>query len=485
MMKEKAAAYCRISTDRDQQLNSLTNQKNFFQQYITAHPQWELTEIFYDEGVSGTSTQKRTGFRRMMAGAEQGDFSILLIKEVSRFSRNTLDTLAYLRQLKAMGIRVIFTGENIDTAEEDGELRLALMGIIAQEESRKISSRVKWGQKRSMERGIVFGTREMTGYRVQNKAEMAIIPQEAALVRRIFHLYTEEKLSFGAIAQRLTELREPPPQGEQWHPSTIWRILHNEKYVGDLCQGKTCTPNFLDHRRCSRNSEEQTLIPHHHPAIISQELWEKAQEEHARRKAAPKSQSAAHPYGGKIFCRQCGMPMQRRCDKRKDGTLSMLWRCPQGHGSVNHKVLYRCGELLRNCMALSVSELHQGLKRRLNLCNKAADSRHHQKERLIDLYISGLITKEELAARQNKLKAESRPQEITIRPEQIQEELESALSMMIRRVEYEKNTLQFYFQHPALRGYEFSYRTQGRGKNYQVSIDTMKPLDSGVFSLRQ
>ena len=184
--KLRVAAYCRVSTDKDDQTNSLINQRKYFADYITHHDDWVLSDVYYDEGISGTQTKKRAGFNAMIEEAMQGEIDLILTKEVCRFARNTVDTLSYTRKLKDNGVGVIFTIDNIDTRDSDGELRLTIMASIAQEESRKTSERVKWGQKRRMEQGIVFG-RDLIGYNVRN-GELAINEEEVPIVRAIFQI---------------------------------------------------------------------------------------------------------------------------------------------------------------------------------------------------------------------------------------------------------------------------------------------------------
>ena len=160
------AAYCRVSTDSQDQADSFESQRTFFKQYIERNPEWELYEIFADEGISGTSTKKRKEFNRMIACAYSGGFDLIITKEISRFARNTLDSIYYTRELKKHSVGVIFLNDNINTLDGDAELRLSILSSIAQEESRKTSERVKWGQKRRMEQGVVFG-RDMLGYDVR------------------------------------------------------------------------------------------------------------------------------------------------------------------------------------------------------------------------------------------------------------------------------------------------------------------------------
>ena len=165
--KLHVAAYCRVSTEKDDQVNSLLNQQRYFTEFISSHEDWVFYRVYFDEGISGTSVNKREGFHQMITDAESGKFSLILTKEVSRFARNTVDTLSYTRKLKQLGVGVIFTIDNIDTRDNDGELRLSIMATLAQEESRKISERVKWGQKRRMEQGVVFG-RDLLGRCLQH-----------------------------------------------------------------------------------------------------------------------------------------------------------------------------------------------------------------------------------------------------------------------------------------------------------------------------
>ena len=195
------ASYCRVSTDKEDQANSFAAQQRYFSQYIRQHPQWELYRIYADEGITGTSTKRRVAFQRMIQDAQAGKFRIILTKEVSRFSRNLLGTIAYTRKLKALGVSVLFLTDGINTMDPDAELRLSIMASIAQEESRRTSARVKWGQTRQMERGVVFG-RSMLGYDVKDGV-LSINPEGARLVQRIFHLYGVEKLGTTQIARML------------------------------------------------------------------------------------------------------------------------------------------------------------------------------------------------------------------------------------------------------------------------------------------
>ena len=200
--KLRVAVYARVSTEKEDQVNSLASQKSYFAGFIKSQSNMELSEVYFDEGISGTQTRKRTGFNRMIRDALSGKFNLILTKEVSRFARNTVDALYYTRKLKEAGVGVIFTMDHIDTRDSDGELRLTIMASLAQEESRKTSERVKWGQQRRMEQGVVFG-RDMLGYTVKNGV-LSINREEVPVVKAIFHKYTNEGKGAHAIAGELT-----------------------------------------------------------------------------------------------------------------------------------------------------------------------------------------------------------------------------------------------------------------------------------------
>ena len=326
----KVASYCRVSTDKDDQANSFESQQRYFRAYIDRQPEWELYQVYADEGITGTSTKKRAAFNQMIADARMGKFELILTKEVSRFSRNILDTIAYTRELKALGVGVLFMNDGISTLEPDAELRLSIMGSIAQEESRKTSSRVKWGQTRRMEQGVVFG-RSLLGYDVKD-GRLTVNPEGAELVRLIFHKYGVEKKGTTVIARELREAGYRTHRGGiRWNGSCIVKLLKNEKYVGDLIQKKTITPDYLTHaKKANHGEEELVIIRDHHPPIIDRELWDVVQEELKKRNrngALGAGHSNRYIFSGKIKCGECGASFVSRQRKRKDGSLSRRWSC--------------------------------------------------------------------------------------------------------------------------------------------------------------
>ena len=427
--KLRVAAYCRVSTDKDDQTNSLISQRSYFADYINRHEDWVLNDVYYDEGISGTQTKKRAGFNAMIEEAMQGGIDLILTKEVCRFARNTVDTLFYTRKLKDKGIGVVFTIDNIDTRDADGELRLTIMASIAQEESRKTSERVKWGQKRCMERGVVFG-RDMLGYTVKNGV-LTVNEEEVPIVRAIFHKFTNEGKGTHVIARELLEEGMRPMRVKMWSNTIILRVLRNEKYVGDLCQKKTYTPNYLTHaKKYNRGKEEMVYLKDHHEPIIDRELWNRTQAELLKRSPSEDTKSKhSNRYwcSGKLYCGLCGKRYVSRTKKLKNGTIYKAWRCYAAanhgarklssfgeqigcdNGSINEKALLTCMhycicKLQANQKELK-REIMQEIKEIKGITEKKPNTKRIQekmdaladkKKKAIDLMLDGLITRSDL-----------------------------------------------------------------------------------------
>ena len=407
------ASYCRVSTDKEDQANSFSAQQRYFMQYIAQHPQWNLHAVYADRGITGTSAQNRPQFLRMIRDAERGCFQMILTKEVSRFSRNLLDTIAYTRKLKAMGVFVVFLTDGINTQEPDAELRLSIMASLAQEESRKTSARVKWGQTRQMERGVVFG-HSMLGYDVKDGV-MKINPEGAKLVQRIFHMYGVEGLGSSQIARILTGEGVLTPSGRAgWSPGYILKILKNEKYVGDLVQKKSYTPDYLTHQKKTNHGEEaMVMLSEHHTPVVSRALWETAQRERKRRRRKPAGgASVQHALSGKIKCGLCGANFVARQKRSSNGDIVLRWSC----STVVRGGTCGIGRLVRDDDARQM--LHQAL-RALNVdwheigesllamvrdAGEIGSKRHRElwqslqqkKEAVMDAYFSGEITAQDM-----------------------------------------------------------------------------------------
>lgn len=424
--KLRVAGYGRVSSDKEDQVNSLESQRRYFKDYINAHEDWILVDIYYDEGISGTQTKNRDGFNAMIEDALRGEIDLILTKEVSRFARNTVDTLSYTRKLKDAGVGVIFTIDNIDTRSSDGELRLTIMASIAQEESRKTSERVKWGQKRRMEQGVVFG-RDLLGYYVKD-GKLFVNEEEAAIVRAIFYKYTNEGKGTHVIARELEEEGLRPMRVKLWSNTVILRVLRNEKYVGDLCQKKTYTPDYLTHaKKYNRGEEDKVYLYDHHEPIISRDLWNRTQAE-LQKKSPTSEQLMKHSNrywcSGKLYCGLCGFHYVSRTKRLKNGMQYKAWRCyaaaiygqPKermgeivgcSNSFINEKALRACMrylithikvnyETLRSEIIHDIKALQSSSIQETGRISGQIESLKEKKKKLIDLMLDGTLSKEDL-----------------------------------------------------------------------------------------
>ena len=479
--KKKVAAYCRVSTDNEDQANSFESQQRYFRQYIERNPDWELYAIFADEGISGTNTKKRKEFNRMIECAKNGDFDLIITKEISRFARNTLDSIFYTRDLKKHGVGVIFMNDNINTLDGDAELRLAIMSSIAQEESRKTSERVKWGQKRQMEQGVVFG-RSMLGYDVKD-GKMTINEDGAKIVRLIFHKFVDEGKGTHVIARELREEGIEPMRVKEWQNTVILRVIRNEKYCGDLVQKKTYTPDFLSHeKKYNRGQEEFVIIKDHHEPIISRELFDKANrilDAKSLSQEGKAKHSNRYPFSGKIKCGRCGASYVARYKTRKDGSRYKAWRC---YEAANHgrphidkagNQVGCSGESIRNedaiyLLYLVCRELKINRQKVVDNLTKTIDAvmridltgtstsalsekiEEAKKKRtgLIDLYTSGDIDKTEFTALRakydediEKLKSMAegieQQQTMILKQQELMADIKNAINELINGIQYE------------------------------------------------
>ena len=422
----KVAGYCRVSTDKDDQANSFDTQKSYFREYIQRTPDWELYEIYADEGITGTSTKKRKEFNRMINDAYEGKFQMIVTKEVSRFSRNILDTISYTRELRTMGIGVIFATDRINTLEPESEMILSYIAAQSQEESRRTSARVVWGQTRQMEKGVVFG-QSLLGYDVKD-GRMTVNPEGAEIVRLIFHKYAVEQVGTSEIARFLTKEGYRTYCGSsQWKSNTIIKILNNEKYVGDLVQKKTYTPDFLTHEKKSNKGAVPLItIANHHEAIITREIWNLARERLLRNNkhaAGAGDHSNRYVFSGKIKCGQCGSSFVGRFKYRKDGTKIRRWSCGKatGEGAAGCDIgkLVRDDDamqmlktaiqslpvdfeaVIRNVTELALEAVLAGQTTPRDEPERLQQERNRvqqKKEALLDAYFSQEITREDMQA---------------------------------------------------------------------------------------
>ncbi len=327
--KKRVAAYARVSTDQDEQLSSYEAQVDFYTRYINNNPEWEFVAVYADEGISGTNTKKRDGFNRMVADALSGKIDLILTKSISRFARNTVDTLTTIRQLKSKGVEVYFEKENIYTLDSKGEIMLTIMSSLAQEESRSISENVTWGIRRSMEEGKVsFACKHFLGYEKDSNGQLRIVEEEAEIVRSIYKMFLDGE-TVRVIADSLTSRGIPTPARKKvWSVSTIMSILQNEKYKGDALLQKTYTADFLTKKVRKNNGElPQYYIENSHPAIIDRETFALVQKEIERRRPVRRQLHRSSPFNAKVVCRDCGGFFGRKVWHSGSKYEKSVWRC--------------------------------------------------------------------------------------------------------------------------------------------------------------
>ena len=337
--KLRMAAYCRVSTDSEDQLNSYNSQIKYYTSIIEENPNWTMAGIFADEGLSGVSTKKRKEFNRMMQKCRAGRIDMIIVKSVSRFARNTLDSISWARRLKKLGVGIIFEKEGVNTMEMDDEILLTIFAGLAQAESESLSKNVAMGHRQSYKAGNVpFHYKNFLGYRKGADGEPEIVPEEAAVVKRIFHRY----LAGDSVAQIIKDLEAdgiPAARGgEKWSPATVRNMLRNEKYIGDALLQKTYVADVLTKQSKKNHGElPQYYITNNHPAIIDRDIFQKVQEEIARRGCKRKVQSKSarteqSKYSGKyalneiLVCGECGTPY-RRVTWTQHGEKRIVWRC--------------------------------------------------------------------------------------------------------------------------------------------------------------
>jgi DNA invertase Pin-like site-specific DNA recombinase len=332
------AAYCRVSTDQLEQLSSYEAQVAYYTTYITNNPEYELAKIYADEGITGTNTKKREQFNKMIEDCKTGKIDMIITKSISRFARNTLDTLNYVRTLKELGIGVIFEKENINTLDSKGEVLLTILSSLAQDESRNISENCTWGIRRKFEQGKVFVNHvKFLGYDKDEEGNLIINEKQAKIVRRIYTDYLDGK-GPNRITRELEVEEVPNWNGKsKWYESSIRKMLSNEKYKGDALLQKTYTVDFLTKKRVENNGEvPQYYVEESHPAIIDKEMWEAVQLEMERRRAFAEKYNISkldyatvdNPFAGRVICGHCGSTFGRKVWNSNNARLRrIIWRC--------------------------------------------------------------------------------------------------------------------------------------------------------------
>lgn len=338
-IRKRVAAYARVSTDSDEQLTSYEAQVDYYTEYIKHNPDWDFMGVYTDVGISAVMTKHREGFNQMIKDSLNGKIDLIITKSVSRFARNTVDSLSTVRKLKEKGVEVYFQKENIYTFDSKGELLITIMSSLAQEESRSISENVTWGQRKRFADGkvsIPYG--QFLGYRKGSDGLPEIIPDEAETVREIYRMFITGK-STNAIAKQFTMDGIPTPGGKKkWQRATIESILTNEKYKGSALLQKQFTVDFLT-KRMKDNAGEvpQYYVEESHPAIINPDEWEAVQIEMSKRKNSVKRHTCNSPFSGKIICGDCGEIFGSKVWHSNSKYRRIIWQC-------NHKFegIHKC-----------------------------------------------------------------------------------------------------------------------------------------------
>ena len=362
----RVAAYCRVSTDSEEQMTSYEAQKTYYTDKIMQNPQWSMAGIFADEGITGTSAEKRPEFLRMIRLCRKRKIDLILVKSISRFARNTVDCLHYIRALKEMGIAVIFEKENINTLDSEGEMLITLLGAFAQAESESISQNVRWGIRQAMREGRVsLRCKQLYGFTEDENGQPQVLPDEAEVVRRIYKSFLRGQ-SIRMIKGWLDAEGIAPRKGKEWSLSSIENILKNEKYCGDVLLQKTFISDCIS-RKVIKNVGQlpMYLIENHHEGIVSRETYQAVQAEFARRgsRRSPNKRAAAtglssytsrYALSDRLVCEECGT-LYRRCTWVRKGGKKIVWRCSSrldyGSRYCKHSPTMEEGALQRAIMA--------------------------------------------------------------------------------------------------------------------------------------
>ena len=326
--------YARVSSDSDEQLNSLSNQVAYYEDLIRKNMPWTFIPGYIDEGLSGISTKKRENFNRMVDDAAEDKFDLVITKEISRFARNTLDSIQYTRELLNHGVGVFFQNDNINTLDEDSELRLSIMSSIAQDELRKLSSRVKFGHQQAIKKNVVLGNSRIFGYQKDNR-RLIIDEDEAPMVRELFELYATDKYSMKQIEEIFWNKGYRNHNGNRIAHTTMSNMISNPKYKGWYVGNKVKVVDMFTKKQKFLPPEEWVMFPDETgeivPAIVSEELWDAANAVLQRRSEDVKNRQGicnhANLLTGKLFCTECGQPYYRRESQDKQGSVNSKWVC--------------------------------------------------------------------------------------------------------------------------------------------------------------
>lgn len=466
----KACAYCRVSTDNEDQKTSYDSQRIHYKNMIEENPNWEFVGIYADEGITGTQTKKREQFNQMMSDALNGKIDLILAKSISRFARNTVDTLNCVRLLREHNVDVYFEKENIHTLGLSNELFLTLYSAFAQAESESISENVKAGVRMKMKRGELVGKYAPFGY-LYDKEKDTIIPDETKkdIVTYIFEEYAKG-IGFRTIALNLNNLGIPSPSNLKWCHASIRRIITNEKYVGDLRTGKYYCDNVITHKRkVNYGEKEQYFTTNHHEPIISRELWDKCQEILTIRSKIIKPDgnrdkfSRKYAFSSKIFCGICGERFIRRSYKiRSNGKEVAYWVCRSHRNKIDcSNLIHYKQEELEDIFVIAYNKLFQDSDKYINsfmkkvneVINENQDYTNQKKiqdeiiklenklSNLIDLQLDGSISKEILNQKNQEITNKIKDYEQQLKDN---ENIELTRKQKLEQIDKITNTLKQY-----------------------------------------
>lgn len=430
-IKLRVTDYARVSTDHLEQKKSLQNQVEHFEQYIKQNPNWTYVRGYVDDGITGTSDIKRDNFMKMIEDARSGKFDLIVTKEISRFSRNTLDSIKYTRELLSYGVAVLFVNDNINTAMPDSELRLTIMASMAQDEIRRLSERVKFGMNRAIERGEILGNNMLYGYKKEkDTGVLNIIEDEAKIVRRIYELYGIEKLSLSKISKTLNSEGLRTCQNKKWCISTISRMIENPKYKGYYCAKKSEIVDYMTKKIKYFEKddwiiyEDKTRIP----PIIDEELWERANTRLVTRKKAFSERKEKkniyknrYLYSAKIYCAEHNTVFHRREFRRVKKDIT--WVCSEylkngkttcDSPNIRESELDTIFKDLISKLQIDSKdiidilmnyykhlEIDTGIDEKISSIKKEINNLYTKKDKILELSIQGGLSNEEFYERNN------------------------------------------------------------------------------------